>query len=108
MKKLSEILSDPAKVLLMDKPELGRHVLNCLQAEENPVRRDSIAKVLSEPYHQDFKHEIAHAVEEALGWLASQCLLGASPCDQDLVFITDRGRQHLSGQEHAWGPADVV
>lgn len=94
MKPLKEVCPDPEKVLELEPEELGPHVLHCLDDSGEPnVKRAAIAQHLSSHYHKDFQHEMAHAIEEALGWLTSQCLLGASPYDHDIIFLTRRGKK---------------
>ena len=106
MKPLKEVCPDPKKVLELEPEKLGHHVLHCLNnGEDSKIKRADIAQHLASHYHKDFQHEIAHAVEEALGWLASQCLLGASPYDRDLIFLTRRGKR-VAG-EYEEHPADI-
>ncbi len=108
MKPLKEVCADPKKVLEMEPEKLGEHVLHCLHASNEPnIKRAIIAKHLASHYHEDFQHEIAHAVEEALGWLTSQCLLGASPYDQDLIFLTRRGKKVAAGYQSTH-PCDIT
>ena len=107
MKPLNSVCPDPQKVLDLEPEELGHHVLHCLSDTNEPnIKRAIIAKHLASDYHPDFEQQIAHAIEEALGWLATQCLLGASPYDQDLIFLTRRGKKVAEGYkpEH---PADI-
>src|ERR1700683_3279251 len=94
MKPLSDVCPDPKKVLALEPEKLGHHVLGCLSTTDEPnIERAIIAKKLASNYHESFQHEIAHAIEEALGWLTAQCLLGASPYNQDLIFLTRRGKK---------------
>jgi hypothetical protein len=105
MKPLIEVVPDPKKVLELDPEKLGLHVLGCIKSAKEPnIKRATIAKTLASHYHQDFQHEIAHAVEEALGWLTAQCLLGAGPYDQDLIFLTRQGKKMATDYER---PADI-
>ncbi len=108
MKNLKEVIPDAAALLKMDLEKLGHAVLHCVHSSPDPVKRKGLAKKMAEPYHSDVQHEVSHAIEEALGWLASQCLLGASPYEEDLMFVTRRGQDELKNGEHPWGPADVV
>ena len=101
MKPLQDVCPDPKKVIELEPEQLGKHVLHCLHnADGGDIKRAGIAKQMASDYHKDFQHEIAHAIEEALGWLASQCLLGASPYDQDLIFLTRRGKAATTDYEH--------
>ncbi len=59
------------------------------QTSSGPI----VARHLANDYHESLQHEIAHAIQEALGWLFAQCLLGASPFDQELIFLTRRGKK---------------
>jgi hypothetical protein len=94
MKPLTDVYPDPKKVLDLEPEELGQHVLGCLSGTKEPnIERAIIAKTLSSNYHESFQHEIAHAVEEALAWLAAQCLFATSPYDQNLIFLTRRGKK---------------
>ena len=94
MTSLKDTFPDPEKLLSMEPHDLGPHVLNYLNADAKPdVKRAFIAKHLASNYHADFQHDLAHAFEEALGWLFSQCLLGASPYDPELVFLTRKGKK---------------
>lgn len=107
MKPLKDVLPDPKKVLELDLEKLGKHVLHCLHQAKEPdkIKRADIAKNLASGYHGDFQHEVAHAVQEAVGWLFAQCMLGASPYDEDLIFLTRRGQEVAGQYEH---PADIV
>ena len=108
MKPLKEVCPDPKKVLELEPEQLGHHLLHCLSTgDQAKIKRKDLAQHFASHYHQDWQHEIAHAVEEALGWLASACLLGASPYDQDLIFLTRRGKKLASDyrEEH---PADIT
>jgi hypothetical protein len=108
MKPLKEVCPDPKKVLALEPEELGPHVLHCLDKAKDPnIKRADIAKQLASHYPEDFRHEIAHVVEESLGWLASQCLLGASPYDEDLIFLTRRGKK-AAADYRAEIPADIT
>ncbi len=94
MKKLVDICPDPQQVLALEPEKLGEHVLGCLSDDNDPhIKRATIAEFLAADYHKSFQHEIAHAIEEALGWLFVQCMLGASPYNQDLIFLTRRGKK---------------
>jgi hypothetical protein len=97
MKPLKEVCPDPKEVLEVEPEALAHHVLHCLSGTDEPnIKRAIIAKHLANDYHESFQHEIAHAIQEALGWLFAQCLLGASPYDQDLIFLTRRGKKVAS------------
>jgi hypothetical protein len=94
MKPLSDLFPDPEKVLDLEPEKLGQHVLGCLSGTTEPnIERAIIAKTLSSNYHQSFQNKIAHAIEQALDWLIAECLLGASPYNQDLLFLTGRGKE---------------
>ena len=108
MKHLKDLIPDASAVLKMDLKNLGHAVLHCVHSSKEPLKRKELAKTLAEPYHSDFRHDVAHAVEEALGWLGAQCFLGASPYDEDLIFITRLGKDQLKDGEHPWVPADVL
>lgn len=109
MKPLKEVLPDPQKVLDLEPEELGPHVLHCIDSAKDPstVKRAALARQLASHYPEEHQHKIAHVVEEALGWLASQCLLGASPYDEDLVFLTRRGKR-VAGEYRSELPADIT
>ncbi len=101
MKPLKDVCPYPKKVVELEPEKLGKHVLHCLHnANGADIKRADIAKQMASDYHQDFQHEVAHAIEEALGWLANQCLMGASPYDQDLIFLTRRGKAAVTDYEH--------
>jgi hypothetical protein len=107
MKSLKDVIPDPKKVVDLEPEALGKHVLHVLHSSNGKdIKRSQIAKDMASHYHQDFHHEVAHAVEEALGWLAQQCLMGASPYDQDLIFLTRRGKKAAADyqEEH---PVDI-
>ncbi|HEY9678312.1 MAG TPA: hypothetical protein V6C76_09905 [Drouetiella sp.] len=107
MKTLKQVLPDEKNVVGLEPEDLGKHVLHILHLnKDKEVKRKDIAKEMAKDYHKDFHSEIAHAVEEALGWLAQQCLMGASPYDQDLIFLTRRGLKVADEykQEH---PKDI-
>jgi hypothetical protein len=94
MKPLSDLYPDPKKVLELKPEELGQHVLGCLSHTFEPnIKRAIIARTLSSNYHQSFHDEIAHAIDKAIDWLMAQCLLGAGPNDENLIFLTQRGEK---------------
>jgi hypothetical protein len=97
MKALIELCPDPTELLDLEPEKLGRHVLGCLIMTDEPnmerMERATIAKTLASSYHESFRDQIAHAIERALDWLLAQCLLGASPYDQNLMFLTQRGKK---------------
>lgn len=105
MKPLTELIKDPKKILGMEPEELGPQVLHCLTTGKD-IKRAEIAKTLAAPYHEDFRHKVAHVIEEAIGWLEMQCLMGATPYDQDLIFVTRRGQKFA--EEYGEIPADVT
>jgi hypothetical protein len=108
MKPLTDVCPDPTKVLELELETLGQHVLSCLTDTDEPnIKRAIIARTLSSDYHQSFQNEIAHAIERALDWLLAQCLLGASPYDPNLIFLTQRGKKAASdyAAEH---PVDIA
>jgi hypothetical protein len=97
MKPLKEVIPDPKQVLDVEPEELAPHVLHCLSGTDEPnIKRAIIAKHLADDYHETWQHEIAHAIQEAIGWLFAQCLLGASPYDQELIFLTRKGKKVAS------------
>jgi hypothetical protein len=94
MKPLTDVCPDPKQVLELEPEKLGQHVLVCLSGTSEPnIERAIIARTLSSNYHESFRAEIAHAINRALDWLLSQCLLGATPYSQDLLFLTGRGKE---------------
>ena len=94
MKPLKDVCPEPKHVIDMETDKLGHHVLGCLTDTNEPnIKRAIIARHLASHYHEDWQHEIAHAVQEAIGWLFAQCLLGESPYDPDLIFLTRRGKK---------------
>jgi len=94
MKTLIELCPDPTEVLDLEPEKLGRHVLGYIIMTDEPnMERATIVKTLSSSYHESFRDQIAHAIERALDWLIAQCLLGASPYDQNLMFLTQRGKK---------------
>lgn len=97
MKPLKDVCPDPKEVLDVEPEDLAPHVLHCLSGTDEPnIKRAIIARHLANDYHESLQHEIAHAIQEAIGWLFSQCLLGASPYDQELIFLTRRGKKVAS------------
>jgi hypothetical protein len=107
MKSLKDVIPDPNKVVELEPEELGKHVLHVLHSGEGTdIKRSEISKNMASHYHQDFHHAVSHAVEEALGWLAQQCLMGASPYDQDLIFLTRRGKK-VAGDYREEHPVDI-
>ncbi len=101
MKSLKRAFPDAKKLIELEPEQLGKHVLACLHsADGEKIKRAHIAKEMASDYHEDFHHQVAHAIEEALGWLANQCLMGASPYDQDLIFLTRRGKAAVTDHEH--------
>lgn len=109
MKSLKELFPEAADVLKLDLQKLSHAVLHCVHSSPDPVKRKDLAKNISDAYPKDVRHEVAHAVQEALGWLGAQCFLGASPYDEDLMFVTRLGKDELQkGGEHPWVPADIL
>lgn len=108
MKSLKEVIPDAADLIKMDLQYLGHAILHCVHTSSDPVKRKGLAKTLAQPYHADAQHEVALAIEEALGWLGAQCFLGASPYDEDLIFLTRLGKERLKDGQHPWVPADIV
>jgi hypothetical protein len=97
MKPLKDVCPDPKEVLDVEPEQLAPHVLHCLSDTNEPnIKRAIIARHLADDYHESLQHEIAHAIQEALQWLFAQCLVGASPYDQDLIFLTRRGKKVAS------------
>jgi len=91
-------------VLDVEPEELAPHVLHCLSGTNEPnIKRAIIAKHLADDYHESLQHEIAHAIQEAIGWLFAQCLLGASPYDPELIFLTRRGKKVASDYQEELG-----
>ncbi len=108
MRPLTEVWPDPKKVIELEPEKLGQHLLGCLSDTNEPnVKRAIIAKTLSSNYHQSFHDDIAQAIERALDWLIAQCLLGESPYDQNLIFLTQRGKEAAAdyAAEH---PVDIA
>ena len=107
MKPLKDVLPDPDKILAAEPEELAPHVLHCLNNPANPdepnIKRAIIARHLAEGYHSSLQHDIAHAIQEAVQWLFAQCLVGASPYDQDLIFLTRRGKKVASDYKEEMG-----
>lgn len=94
MKPLTNVCPDPKQVLELEPEKLGPRVLGCLSGTSEPhIERAMITKTLSSNYHQSFQQDIAQAIERAIDWLIAQCLLGASPYDQNLILLTPRGKQ---------------
>ncbi len=107
MKSLKDVIPDPQKVVDLEPEELGKHVLHVLHTGDGTeIKRKEISKNLASDYHKDFHHAVSHAIEEALGWLAQQCLMGASPYDQDLIFLTRRGKK-VAGDYLDEHPVDI-
>jgi hypothetical protein len=108
MKSLTDVCPDPKKVLGLKPEQLGQHVLGCLSNTNEPnIERAIIAKTLSSNYHQGFQNDIAHAIEEAVSWLSAECLLGARPYNQDLIYLTQRGKKAASDYESEH-PANIT
>jgi hypothetical protein len=108
MKPLSEVFPDPKKVVDLAPEKLGQHLLDCISETEEPnIKRAIIAKTLSSNYHPKFHDEIAHAIETAIDWLIAQCLLGASPYDPNLIFLTQRGKRAAT-RYAAENPVDIA
>ena len=102
MKPLNELCPDPQKVLLHNPETLGHHVLGCLSGTNEPnIERAIIAKTLSSRYHESFQHAIGHAIEGALDWLMTQCLLGETPYSRDLLYLTRRGKEAAAEYDSA-------
>jgi hypothetical protein len=102
MKPLSLLCPNPQQVLTHNPQALGKHVLGCLSGTEEPnIERAIIAKTLSSHYHQSFQQEIGQAIEGALDWLMTQCLLGETPYSRDLVYLTRRGKRAAAEYDSA-------
>jgi hypothetical protein len=108
MKSLKEIYPEAAEVVKMDLKKLSHAVLHCVHTSKEPVKRKEVARHMAEAYPEGARHQIAHAIQEALGWLGAQCFLGASPYDEDLIFVTRLGQEQLKNGEHPWVPADIL
>ena len=97
MKPLKDVCPDPDQVLAAEPEELAPHVLHCLSNTTEPnIKRAIIARHLADDYHASLQHDIAHAIQEAVQWLFAQCLVGASPYDPELIFLTRRGKKVAS------------
>lgn len=97
MKPLADVCPDPQQVLELEPEKLGHHVLGCLGETNEPnIKRAIIAHTLASDYHQSFQGEIRAAIEKALDWLIGQCLLGATPYDHDLIFLTQTGKDAVA------------
>jgi len=108
VKPLSDVCPDPKTVLDLEPEKLGRHVLSCLGDTNEPnIKRAIIARTLASNYHQSFYDQIASAIERALDWLLAQCLLGSTPNDQNLIFLTRQGKEAATAYaaEH---PVDIA
>ena len=89
MRPLVDVCPDPKEVLELGPEKLGQRLVGCLSDTDEPnIERAIIARTLSSGYHQSFQQDIADAVERAIDWLIGQCVLGASPIDQNLVSLT--------------------
>jgi len=94
MKPLTDICPDPKTLLELEPEKLGHHVLGCLSdINDRNIERAIIAKTLSSNYHQSFCGQVAQAVNGAVDGLIAQCLLGVPPYDQNLIFLTRRGKK---------------
>jgi hypothetical protein len=108
MNPLSEVCPDPKKVLALEPEKLSAHVLVCLHdLSDEHMERKAIAKTLCSNYHESFHESVAHAVEAALDWLLAQCLLGATPYDQNLIFLTQHGKKAAADYE-ATHPVEIA
>jgi hypothetical protein len=109
MKSLKDLYPEAAEVVKMDLQKLSHAVLHCVHSSAEPIKRKDLARNMAEAYPENLRHQVAHAVQEALGWLGAQCFLGASPYDEDLVFVTRLGQEQLKKKgEHPWVPADIL
>jgi len=82
------------KLLALEPVNPGHQMLSCLPGTNEPnIERAIIERVLSSNYHPSFQHELTHALEEALGWISVQCLLGASPYNHDLMMLMQRDKK---------------
>lgn len=97
---LTKSYPDPQKVLTLEPETLGHHILHVLHLTNEPhTKRQEVAEHLASDYHPDFQKEVRHAVDKALGWLVEQTLLGATPYDQDLLYVTTHGKETAEGYQ---------
>jgi hypothetical protein len=96
---LTKAYPDPEKVIALKPETLGHHILHVLHLTNEPNKRQDVAEHLASHYHPDFQHDVKHAVEKALGWLVEQTLLGATPYDQDLLYVTTHGKETAEGYQ---------
>jgi hypothetical protein len=102
MKSLNDFCPDPQKVLAHDPQTLGKHLLGCLSGTDEPnIERAIITKTLSSNYHQSFQQEIGQAIEKGFDWLLAQCLLGETPYNRDLIYLTRRGKSEAAEYDAA-------
>jgi hypothetical protein len=89
MRLLSEVCPDGNEVLRLRPEELGPHVATCLaELEKRSVERVLVARLLASGYNPNMRHDIAVAIEAAIDWLITQCVLGSDPLDSGLIVLT--------------------
>ena len=99
-KSLKESYPDPEKVIALAPETLGHHILHVLHLTNEPHnKRQDVTEHLASHYHKDFQQDVKHAVDKALGWLVEQTLLGATPYDQDLLYVTNQGKETAEGYQ---------
>ncbi len=99
-KSLKESYPDPKKVIALGPETLGHHILHVLHLTNEPHnKRQDVADHLASHYHPDFQQDVKHSINTALGWLVEQTLLGATPYDQDLLYVTTHGKETAEGYQ---------
>lgn len=100
MKPLNESYPDPDKVASLEKETLAHHILHTLHLAKEPhnKRQDVIDNLVSS-YHPEHHGKVKTAVDTALGWLVEQMLVGATPYDQDLLYVTSHGKEIAEGYQ---------
>lgn len=94
MKPLKDAYPDPDKVVALEPEKLGHHILRTLHLAQEPHnKRQEVIDHLASTYHPDSHNQVKAAVDKALGWLVEQMLIGATPYDQDLLYVTSHGKE---------------
>jgi len=100
MKALKDSYPDPKKVVALEPETLGHHILHILHLAKEPNnKRQDVVDHLASDYHPDVQQDVKHAVDVALGWLAEQMLVGATPYDHDLLYVTNQGKERADGYQ---------
>lgn len=98
MKALKDSYPDPEKVVALEPETLAHHILHILHLAPEPNnKRQDVVDHLASDYHPDFQDKVKHAVDKALGFLAEQMLVGATPYDHDLLYVTQQGKDKADG-----------